>query len=274
MRVKGINKLPALCSALGLDKEIWRDRLRNGMSGKNKLNIEIRNRAIRYLDDHYDDRLLENIKAHSEESYNRLVYTSLPPQNAFATWSDAIASQERFSKLRTGSINGSYFIIRRENSDYIISCWMHIRSPDLASPLSSFSTFRPATKGRERVVRGVIFEAGEKIFSFGRAKHGHGFRSTIMTPITRSTDRHDMLGVRLGMHEDPSLPFAYPIYCYQLKRFRSRSEIMRSVGRFQPSEFAERSRINGFSQIMSYLDLSAGSSDGVSIRRALGDEIS
>ena len=72
-----------------------------------------------------------------------------------------------------------------------------------------------------------------------------------------------MFGARLGLQESPEFPYAYPIYCYQLKRPRTRAEITRLTG-YKSVEDAELVRqINGLDRIIERLQTAARSRFGV-----------
>lgn len=186
--------------------------------------------------------------------------------NALSGWLGLYGTQTAFQAQRTGP-NGSYLILRLNKDGKkeaaLICSWMLIRSPSVRSPVAEFLTQRPKTNGISRYVRGIIFQREGLIFSFGKARHGVGFRSTILSPVNRGTDRFDMFGARLGLQESPETPFSYPIYCYQLKRPRTRSEIIGLTGYKSMDDAKLISQINGLQRIIERLQGAAKSKYGV-----------
>ena len=186
--------------------------------------------------------------------------------NALAGWLGLYGTQNAFQAQRTGQ-NGSFLILRLNKEgkkDAALICsWMLIRAPSVRSPVAEFLTQRPKTNGISRYVRGIIFQREGLIFSFGKARHGVGFRSTILSPANRGTDRFDMFGARLGLQESPETPFAYPIYCYQLKRPRTRSEIIALTGYKAVDHPNLVAQVNGLERIIARLQGAARSKYGV-----------
>ena len=197
----------------------------------------------------------------------RFIYS--PPidlPNALSGWLDLDGTQKTFAAQRTGE-NGSFLILRFNKSGKkdtrLICAWMLIRSPSVRSPVAEFLTQRPPTNGISRHVRGVIFQNENLIFSFGKARHGVGVRSSILAPENRGADRFDMFGARLGLQDAPESPYAYPIYCYQLKRPRTRSEIARLTGYKSIKDEHLADQINGIERIVDRLQGAAKHKYGV-----------
>ena len=197
----------------------------------------------------------------------RLIYS--PPidlPNALSGWLDLDGTQKTFAAQRTGE-NGSFLILRLNKTGKkdarLICAWMLIKSPSVRSPVPEFLTQRPRTNGIGRYVRGVIFQKENLIFSFGKAPHGVGVRSAILAPENRGADRFDMFGSRLGLQDAPESPYSYPIYCYQLKRPRTRSEIARLTGYKSTRDEHLTRQINGLERIVDRLQSAAKHKYGV-----------
>ncbi len=197
----------------------------------------------------------------------RLIYSpSIDLPNALSGWLDLDGTQKTFAAQRAGE-NGSFLILRLNKNGKkdarLICAWMLIKSPSVRSPVAEFLTQRPPTNGISRHVRGVIFQKENLIFSFGKARNGVGVRSTILAPENRGADRFDMFGARLGLQDAPESPYSYPIYCYQLKRPRTRSEIARLTGYKSLKDEHLTRQINGLDRITDRLRTAAKNKYGV-----------
>lgn len=195
--------------------------------------------------------------------------------NALADWSGAPDNQTDFvndrtsPSLKTG--NGNYLILRlspsstdeQREAGSLLCSHMFILSPSPKNPLAQFLTRRPDLKGREHYIRGVIFERDNLIYSIGRARLAKGFRTALMEGHNRGTDRYDMFGSRLGIQGQKGPAFAYPVYCYQLKRRRSRTDLNTMLGRKSEDSDILKREINGFDEILSKLKQAATSPFGV-----------
>ena len=242
------------------------NRLQKQMLGLQPFTFDEIQAYVARLDTDIRDKEWVELAARLPDLVQSIYSPAIDLPNALARWLDLDGTQRAFQSQRTGE-NGSFLILRlnkngRKDSE-LICAWMLIRSPSVRSPIAEFLTQRPMTNGIRRRVRGIIFQRGGLIFSFGKARHGVGFRSTILSPENRSTDRFDMFGARMGLQESPEVPYAYPIYCYQLKRPRTRAEITRLTG-YKSMEDAELVRqINGLDRIIERLQTAARSRFGV-----------
>ncbi|MEM7691047.1 MAG: hypothetical protein AAF194_01195, partial [Pseudomonadota bacterium] len=195
----------------------------------------------------------------------------LPLPNALAHWAYSKAGQDNFISKHTGfgggQTNGEYLVLRlaqnhQTQTESLICSYMLIMPPSPKSPISQFLTIRPKSNGMQRSVRGVIFEAGGMIYSIGKSRYGSGFRTTMLRADSQASGRHHMIGVRLGIQENPDTPFAYPIYCYQLKSQRTKAEKKQLQGRKPPDDEFVSKHISGFPHIIERLRSSAKSGLG------------
>ena len=254
-----------MCDVLGIPRD-RHNRLQKQMLGVQPFSYGEIEAHVARLDTAIRDKEWVELAARLPDLVRSIYSPPIDLPNALASWLDLEGTQRTFQSQRTGE-NGSFLILRlnkngTKNSE-LICAWMLIRGPSVRSPIAEFLTQRPMTNGVRRRVRGIIFPRGGLIFSFGKARHGVGFRSTILSPENRSTDRFDMFGARLGLQESPEVPYAYPIYCYQLKRPRTRKEITHLTGykSFADAELVKQ--INGLERIIERLQTAARSPFGV-----------
>jgi hypothetical protein len=254
-----------MCDVLAVPRKRC-NRLQKQMLGLQAFSSDEIQAHVARLDTGIRDHEWVELAARLPELLRSIYSPPIDLPNALSGWLDLDGTQRTFQAQRTGE-NGSFLILRlnkngKEDTRLICS-WMLIRSPSVRSPVAEFLTQRPKTNGISRYVRGIIFQRGGLIFSFGKARHSVGFRSTILSPENRSTDRFDMFGARLGLQESPEVPYAYPIYCYQLKRPRTRSEIARLTGYKSARDSDLVQQINGLDRIVEQLHRAATNRFGV-----------
>ena len=204
-------------------------KIQRHLLGRSKLSPE----AIRVIASALHMRLKpegwDALKGAHPQLINAIYQPSIDLPNALVDWTGTGSNQSDFISKRTGSLredssNGQFLNLRISQNELgeprLLSSLMLVTPPTTKSPMPQFITRRKDSKGRLRSVRGVIFERGNLIYSIGKSRHLPGFRTTMLKGETRASNRHDMFGVRLGMQEDPDQPFAYPLYCYQLKSVR------------------------------------------------------
>ena len=261
----GSNKL--LCDFLDIDRSNH-IKIANAIIGRSKLKPEVTTHILNALDHIASEKLFSSIKAENPDLHKKITRTKLPVTNSLADWVGVAEDQKLFGRLRAGT-NGSYYLLRLIEPEKVVCSWMHIKSPNDRDILPKFLTYRHPTGGRQRFVRGAIFQSGNLIYSFGKSRNANGFRATILSPYDRGTDRHDMIGVRLGVQENPDKPFSYPIYCYQLKNPRSRKTIKKTVGVHSLDDFEKLNQVRNFDSVVDILQNAARSPLGASIQDAL-----
>ncbi|MBO9399132.1 hypothetical protein J7400_20850 [Shimia sp. R9_2] len=196
----------------------------------------------------------------------RITAPNLHPANAMSHWLGSYAQNPPEIEKRSGE-NGKFLILRLDMKGGIISSFMQVFGASIASPLPYFQTIRKGDDGVPREVEGVIFASNGLFYSFGKSSLRDGFRATILKPLDRSdtkkNNRFDMFGVRLGQQDEPELPYAYPIYCYQLKRNRSEDEITKLTGKKSEDDDFMIEQIDGFQTILARLKAGANFEYGV-----------
>jgi len=268
-RVWGLKTNGALCKLMGLDN-IYISKISNAFQGKQNVPAEAIQIICKKLDTIYDEKLIISIKAEDAGLYKYITRTHLPIENAISKWAGIQETQEKFNELRTGR-NGSYYILRLLSENHLICSWIHILPSTVTHPVPRFLTYRSPSNGRERFVRGVMFQSGGLIYTFGKTKFGSGFRTTLLSPNNRPSGRNDMIGARLGVQENPDKPYGYPIYLYQLKNYRPRSLIKSTVGIHEIEEFRDRNEVKSLDYIINILRTAASNRFGVSIHDAFPD---
>jgi hypothetical protein len=169
-----------MCDVLTMPRE-RHNRLQKQMLGLQPFSIEEIQAHVTRLDTDMRDNEWAELAARLPELVQSIYSPSIDLPNALGGWLDLDGTQRAFQTQRTGN-NGSFLILRlnkngKKDSE-LICAWMLIRSPSVRSPIAEFLTQRPMTNGLRRRVRGIIFQRGGLIFSFGKARHGVGFRST------------------------------------------------------------------------------------------------
>lgn len=191
------NTIPTRMS--DVERKVFLDFIENEMDTKDWLRLYTENQALT----------------------KRLTAPNIRLTNAVSSWLGSYFETTEALRNRSGIQNGHFLILRLDQKGELISSWMRILEPSPESPLPRFVTTRQATQGL-RKVKGVFFESDRLFYTFGKSTDHGGFRATIQQPVKRSESRSDMFGVRLGQQADNDFPYAYPIYCYQLKRKRGR----------------------------------------------------
>lgn len=204
--------------------------------------------------------------ASNEALAKRLTAPSLKLPNALSSWLGSYLQNSREIQNRTDK-SGIFLIIRLDRVGGLILSRMEISSANVTSPIPSFSTSRTDGKGQDRRVEGVLFDSAGLFYSFGKSSLRGGFRATILRPINRSdkdgNERYDMIGARLGQQDDPELPYAYPIYCYQVKKPRTEAEMNQLIGKKELDDELLLREISGLEDIIQQLKRAASDEFGV-----------
>lgn len=183
----------------------------------------------------------------------RLTAPALNLTNAMSNWLGSYVQNPPEIEKRSDR-NGKFLILRLNRDGGLLSSLMQIHSATIASPLPRFTTSRTDDDGVKREVEGVIILSNGLFYSFGKASLHGGFRATILKPLNRSdtqkNDRFDMFGARLGQQDGPELPYAYPIYCYQIKRNRTDEELHTLTGKLDEDNKNLVSQIDGLPTIL------------------------
>lgn len=160
------------------------------------------------------------IAGQTGQTHNRL-------EKSFKGWIDAhdVASDSFAQKC--ANKKGNYLIFSCSEGTSCEVSEMNISADPSKTLLPKFETTYYKDGAPQAQVKGVIFEVGNYAYSIGKSYNNRAMRFSKLQPYTRPGGETDLYGIRVATSSGASRPYAHFIYCYQLRRKRTKTVLKR-----------------------------------------------
>ncbi len=111
---------------------------------------------------------------------------------------------------------GAYLLIRFDAKGRLVIARMDVFELRKDNAICRFRTIRHSKAIGERITEGYIYQFDDHVYAVGQIDGTGAIRCSILNP--RNDGSGDMFGLRLGISDLDSGPFAYRLYCRYLGR--------------------------------------------------------